>query len=87
MASAERRRLFVLLARHYDDNDAQLGRINISNHEAKRAMRTPTTLTLYTTRPRATGGRGVETQTTPPPFPPSPPQKVNGPNMLVHAII
>ena len=65
MASAERRRLFERLAWHYDDNDAQLDRINIFNHEAKRAMRSPTASTLYTTRPRATGGRGIETQ--PPP--------------------
>jgi hypothetical protein len=67
MASAERRRLFERLAWHYDDNDAQLDRINIFNHEAKRAMRSPTASTLYTTRPRATGGRGIETQ---PPLPP-----------------
>jgi RNA-binding protein YlmH len=55
MARAERRRLFLRLAWYCDDNDdAQLDRIEISYHEAKRAMRTLTTLTLYTTRPRAT---------------------------------
>ena len=57
--------MLMRLAWLCDDNDAQLDHIDISYHEAKRAMRTPTTLTLYTTRPRATGGRGVETQTTP----------------------
>jgi hypothetical protein len=66
MASAERRRLFARLAWHDDDSDAQLGRINISNQEAKRSMRSPTASTLYTTRPRATGGRGIETQPPPP---------------------
>jgi hypothetical protein len=54
MARAERRRLFIRLAWHCENNDAQLDRIIFSNHEAKHAMRTPTTLTLYTTRPRAT---------------------------------
>jgi hypothetical protein len=57
------------LAWHCDDNDAQLGRMNISYHEAKRSMRSPTTLTLYTTRPRAAGSRGVETQPPPPTTP------------------
>jgi hypothetical protein len=65
MASAERRRLIVHLAWHYGDGDAQLDRINISNYEAKRAMCSPTASTLYTIRPLATGGSGIETN--PPP--------------------
>jgi hypothetical protein len=47
MARAKCRKLFTRLAWHCDDNDAQLDRINIYYHEAKRAMRSPTTLTVY----------------------------------------
>jgi hypothetical protein len=83
MASAERRRLFERLVWKYGDNDAQLDRINISNHEAKRAMRSPAASVLYTTRPRATGGRGIEIQ----PPPSTHTHTVNGPSLLVHAIV